>query len=175
MDSFYPAAKLLKVIRKYKWHWIAKIKCNRRLNRVQVKKVFKYRYGNHVGRLTENIEALIVKDNDPPLADWATIDLSLNSTSVKRFYVNRQAIEEFFKILKSELRIATKWCIRKGCSARSKTAQANHIYFVLIAFCQLEDFRIKKNIKTIYHFTLLLFRFTIPKNFDWDIDPVKYA
>jgi len=97
IDSFYPAAKLLKVIRKYKWHWIAKIKCSRRINRVQVKKFFKYRYGNHVGRLTENINALIVKDNNNY---WATSDLSLNSTSVKRFYVNRQTIEELLKILK---------------------------------------------------------------------------
>lgn len=165
MDSFYPAAKLLKVIRKYKWHWIAKIKCNRRINKVQAKKFFKYRYGNHIGRLSENIKALIVKDNDNY---WATSDLSLNSTGVKRLYVNRQAIEEFFKILKSELRI-------EGCSARSRTSQANHIYFVLFAFCQLEDFRIKKNVKTIYHLRLLLFRFTIPKNLEWDIDPLKYA
>ncbi|MHB8580206.1 MAG: transposase [Ignavibacteriaceae bacterium] len=40
MDSFYPAAKLLKLIRKFRWQWIAKIKSNRRVDSIQVQEFF---------------------------------------------------------------------------------------------------------------------------------------
>jgi len=160
MDSFYPAAKLLRLIRKLKCHWIAKLKPNRLIDKIQVRDAFTYRYGNKIGKLTDGIKALIVKENDQ---FWATSDLSLESTVVKELYRKRQLIEEFFKILKSELRI-------EGCSSRSNTAQINHIYFVLIAFCQLEDFRITKNIKTIYKIRLIFFDCVIPKNLKWTIN-----
>lgn len=43
-------------------------------------------------------------------------------------------------------------------------AKINHIYFVLIAFCQLELFRIMNNIDTIYKIRLVLFDCIVPKN-----------
>ncbi|MEW6654979.1 MAG: transposase, partial [Bacteroidota bacterium] len=159
MDSFYPAAKLLKVINKSKWFWIVKLKSNRLLNGIQVKDFFNYRYGNHIGRFSENIKSLVVKDNDNY---WATNDFSLASTIVKQLYRNRQTIEEFFRILKSELQI-------EGCHSRLKIAQTNHIYFVLIAFCQLETFRIMMNISTIYKLRFVFFDCVIPKNFQWNL------
>lgn len=165
MDSFYPAAKLLKLIRKFRWHWIAKIKSNRLIDNIQAQEFFGYRYGKHIGKLSENIKALVVKDNDNY---WATSDLSLESAEVKRYYRNRQIIEEFFKILKSELRL-------EGCSSRDRIAQINHIYFVLIAFCQLELFRIMKNIDTIYKIRLVMFDCVIPKNFNWKLKTMAFA
>jgi len=165
MDSFYPAAKLLKKIRKFQWYWIAKIKSNRLIDNVQIQEFFSYRYGKHIGRLSENIKALVVKDNDNY---WATSDLSLQSPEVKRYYKYRQRIEEFFRILKSELRL-------EGCSSRESIAQINHIYFVLIAFCQLELFRIMKEIDTIYKIRFVLFDCVIPKNLNWKLNPLPFA
>ncbi len=165
MDSFYPAAKLLKKIRKFHWYWIAKIKSNRLIDNVQIQEFFSYRYGKHIGKLSENIRALVVKDNDNY---WATSDLSLQSAEVKRYYKNRQTIEEFFRILKSELRL-------EGCSSRESIAQINHIYFVLIAFCQLELFRIMKEIDTIYKIRFVLFDCVIPKNLHWKLNPLPFA
>jgi hypothetical protein len=165
MDSFYPAAKLLKMVRKFRWHWIAKIRSNRRIDNIQVQEFFSYRYGKHIGKLSENIKALVVKNNDNY---WATSDLSLQSAEVKHYYRNRQIIEEFFKILKSELRL-------EGCSSRESIAQINHIYFVLIAFCKLELFRIMKNIDTIYKIRLVLFDCIIPKSFDWELNTMSFA
>jgi hypothetical protein len=165
MDSFYPAAKLLKLIRKFSWHWIAKIKSNRLIDGIQVQEFFSYRYGNHIGRLSENIRTMVVKDNDNY---WATSDLSLQSVDVKRHYRYRQLIEEFFKILKSELRL-------EGCSSRESIEQINHIYFVLIAFCQLELFRITKNIETIYKIRAVFFDCVIPKNFQWNLQISHFA
>src|SRR3990172_10411976 len=165
MDSFYPAAKLLKMIRRFRWHWIAKIKSNRRIDNIQAQEFFSYRYGNYIGRLSENIKALVVKDNDNY---WATSDLSLQSVEVKSYYRNSQIIEEFHKILKSELRL-------EGCPSRESTAQINHIYFVLIAFCQLEIFRIMKNIETIYKVRAVLFDCVVPKNLNWKLNTIPFA
>lgn len=165
MDSFYPAAKLLKLIRKFQWQWIAKIKSNRLVNRIQVQEFFSYRYGNHIGKLSENIKVLVVKDNDNY---WASSYLSLQSSEVKHCYRNRQIIEEFHKILKSELRI-------EGCSSRESIAQINHIYFVLMAFCQLELFRIMKNIDTIYKVRAVLFDCVVPKNLNWKLNVMPFA
>lgn len=165
MDSFYPAAKLLKLIRKFRWHWIAKIKSNRLIDNTKAQEFFSYRFGKHIGKLSENIRALVVKDNDNY---WATSDLSLQSAEVKHYYRKRQTIEEFFKILKSELRL-------EGCSSRDRVAQINHIYFVLIAFCQLELFRIMKNIDTIYKIRLVMFDCVIPKNFSWKLKTMAFA
>jgi len=164
MDSFYSAAKLLKCIRKLKWHWIVKLKPNRLIDKVQVRDAFSYRYGNKVGKLTKGIKALVVKDND---CFWASSNLSLTSINVKEQYRKRQLIEEFFKILKSELRI-------EGCSSRNETAQINHIYLTLIAFCKLEDFRLKKNISTIYKIRLVFFDCIIPKNLNWTLNTAKF-
>lgn len=164
MDSFYAAAKLLKLIRKLKLQWITKLRPNRLVNRIQAKDAFTYRYGNKIGKLTEGIIALIVKENKN---FWASSDISLTSTIVKELYRKRQIIEEFFKILKSELRI-------EGCSSRSEKAQINHIFLVLIAFCQLEDFRIKKNISTIYKLRMIFIECVIPKNFNWVLNLPKY-
>jgi Transposase DDE domain len=165
MDSFYPAAKLLKLIRKFGWHWIAKIKSNRLIDNIQIQEFFSYRYGNHIGNVSENIRALVVKDNDNY---WATSDLSLQSSEVKHYYRNRQIIEEFHKILKSELRL-------EGCSSRESIAQINHIYFVLIAFCHLELFRTMKNIQTIYKVRAVLFDCVIPKNLNWKLNVMPFA
>ncbi len=165
MDSFYPAAKLVKLIRKFSWHWIAKIKSNRLVDSIQVQEFFTYRYGNHIGRLSERIKALVVKDDDNY---WASSDVSLRSIDVKRHYRYRQVIEEFFKILKSELRL-------EGCSSTTSSAQINHIYFVLIAFCQLELFRVTKQIETIYKIRAVLFDCVIPKNFQWNLQIMRAA
>lgn len=165
MDSFYPAAKLIKLIRKLSWHWIVKIKSNRLVDGVQVQEFFPYRYGNHIGKLSENIRVCVVKDNDNY---WATSDCALSSSEVKRHYRYRQLIEEFFKILKSELRL-------EGCPSRESLAQLNHIYFVLIAFCQLEQFRITKNIETIYKIRAVFFDCVIPQNFSWNVNIARRA
>ncbi len=162
MDSFYPAAKLLKLIRRFRWHWIAKIKSNRLVNNVQIKKLFNYRYGNRLGILTQSIKVLVIKDNDN---FWATSDKSLTASDLKKLYKKRQLIEEFFKILKSELRL-------ESCASRSKIAQINHVHFVLIAFCHLEDFRLRKNICTIYKIRMVLFDCVIPKTLNWKLYPL---
>ncbi len=158
MDSFYPAAKLLKRIREYGWHWIAKIKSNRLLEGIPVNEFFFYRFGNYFGELSENIIARVIKEDDN---FWATSDLFLSPRQIKKHYQARQWVEEIFKILKSELRI-------EKCPARNQITQANHIYLTLFAFCQLEEYRLKNNFETIYQLRENLFNDPIPRNLQWN-------
>ena len=128
----------------------------------KLKIFFSYRYGNKTGQMYQKkvrVKVKVTKQNDNY---WATSDIKLESSIIRKLYRKRQIIEEFFKILKSELMI-------EGCPSRTKTAQVNHIYFVLIAFCQLEEFRIKKNITTIYKIRLVLLDCIIQKNLKWNL------
>lgn len=165
MDSFYSASKMLKMISKLGWKYIAKLKSNRLLNKTQVKNLLSRRYGHIVGRLSERIRVIVVKDKDNY---WASNDLSLQPLELKKLYKKRQIVEEFFKILKSELHL-------EGCSSRKLVAQINHIYLVLIAFCKLESFRIQNNLSSIYKLRLILFDCVIPKTFDWNIETILHA
>jgi hypothetical protein len=74
-------------------------------------------------------------------------------------YINSKKTkgEEFYKILKSELRL-------EGCSARDSIAQINHIYFVLIAFCRSGLFRSTENIQSIFKIRAIFFDCDIPNN-----------
>ena len=85
MDSFYPAAKLLKLIRKFKWYWITKIKSNRLANNIQIKELFSYRYGSQTGRLSQIVKTLVVKYNDNY---WTTGDINLCSLEIKNYIEN---------------------------------------------------------------------------------------
>jgi hypothetical protein len=165
MDSFYPAAKLLKRIRKYGWHWLAKIKPNRLIDGYQVQDMFNTFYGSYVGKLSENIRALVVKEDEEY---WATSDIKLTSHQVKVIYQDRQMVEEVIKILKSELRI-------EGCSARSEIAQTNHVWLTLLAFCQLEHYRLFYKLKTIYQLREMLFNIPIPTKLRWNQEIINIA
>lgn len=105
------------------------------------------------------VKVKVTKQNDNY---WATSDIKIESATIRKLYKKRQIIEEFFKLLKSELKI-------ESCPSRTKVAQVNHIYFVLFAFCQLEEFRIKKNITTIYKIRLVLLDCIIQKNLKWNL------
>lgn len=63
----------------------------------------------------------------------------------------------------------------EGCSARESIAQINHIHFVLIAFCQLELFRVTRKIKTIYKIRSVFFDCIIPKTFHWNLQIMTFA
>jgi hypothetical protein len=131
MDSFYPAEKLLKRIRKYGWHWIAKIKPNRLINGYQVQDMSNTYYDSFVGKLSGNIKALVVKQDDEY---WAT-----------------------------------------SCSARFEIAQTNHVWLTLLAFCQLEHYRLLYNLKSIYQLRETLFNLPIPTKLLWNQEIINIA
>jgi IS4 transposase len=159
-DSWYAAAKLLKAITRLGWHWVTKLKKNRLLDgTTPVSQRWKTTYGSTIAQLCGKITALVVKDGDHYLA---TSRLDSKPKAVKKAYAKRWAIEEVFKILKSELHI-------ESCMARSKTAVKAHAYIVLMAFCQLEQERIRHNISTIYELRATLFNMPVPDKLYWNL------
>lgn len=158
-DSWYAATKLLKQVRHLGYHWVTRLKSNRTLNGIRADEFFRYRYGHAQVRLAHGERALAVKHERIILA---SSDTSLRLRQLKHLYKQRQWIEELIKILKSHLSI-------ESCSARSETAQRAHIHLCLLAFCRLEQERLRHGIATIYRLREMLFNCQIPATLAWNL------
>ena len=97
---------------------MTRLKQNRRFNGRQLRQHWPHRYGHAQGQLTGGVEVLIVKDGKRYLATSA---LTLSVVAVKALSGQRQQIEEFFKVLRTQLR----W---QQCQARSRQAQTAHLH-----------------------------------------------
>jgi hypothetical protein len=118
MDSWYSAKVLLKQIRSYGWHFVTRVKKNRSFNGRPLSQHWPHRFGHAQGTLSGGFEVLVVKDGKRYLV---TSDVSLSLSQVKYIYGQRQHIEEFFKLMRSQLR----W---GQCPARRATAQTAHLH-----------------------------------------------
>lgn len=165
-DSWYGAAKVLKAIEKLGWHWVTKLKSNRKLDgKIQVKNRFKTTYASCHASLSHGISALIVKDGKE---FFATSRLDWKPVQVKKAYGKRWLIEEVIKILKSHLGFET-------CQARKIPPIKAHAFLCLICFNELEFLRLRHNISTIMKVRLVLFNQPIPLNKAWNLDPKLFA
>lgn len=165
-DSWYAAAGTMKAVRKLGWHWITKLKCNRKLNgTVRVEHRWKTTYGSAVAMLAGDIDALIVKDGKE---FFATSLLQWKPKDVKKAYRKRWMIEECIKLLKSEFGFET-------CQARTIPAIRAHAYVCLMSFNTLELFRVKHKISTLYHIRSVLFNQPIPLQAAWNLHPSLFA
>jgi putative transposase len=151
MDSWYSSNRLLKQIRGYGWHFITRVKKNRKFEGKQLSKHWPHRFGHAEGELACGLKVLIVKDGKRYLA---TSDLELSLKQVKAIYGNRQQIEEFFRVMRDQLR----W---GKCPARSKAAQVAHIHMSMMAYCIL-DAEAANRQTTIYKLRRWLFRQEVP-------------
>lgn len=151
MDSWYSAKRLLKQIRAYEWHFVTRLKKNRSWNGKQLRHHWRHRFGHGTGKLSGGIEVLVVKDDRRFLT---TSDLSLSVAQVKALYVKRQHIEEFFKLLRGQLR----W---HQCPARSQQAQVAHLHLCVLAFLVLQEEAVPQK-TTVYQVRRKLFKEPIP-------------
>lgn len=151
MDSWYSANRLLNQIAGYSWHFVTRLKKNRKFKERLLKQHWPHRFGHAEGKLACGLEVLLVKDGKRYLA---TNDLSLSVVEVKRHYSKRQQIEEFFKIMRDQLR----W---QQCSVRSENAQQAHLHLCLLAYCALEAEAVQRG-TTIYQVRRWLYRQEVP-------------
>jgi hypothetical protein len=151
MDSWYSAKRLLKQIRSYEWHFVTRVKKNRSWNGKQLRYHWRRRFGHGTGKLSGGIEVLVVKDGHRYLATSA---LTLSVPQVKALYAKRQHIEEFFKVMRGQLR----W---HQCSARSQAAQVAHLHLCVIAFLVLQEEAVAQK-TTVYQVRRKLFKEAIP-------------
>jgi len=151
-DSWYAAGSLLNLIEGFGWHYVARIKSNRLLDGVAIRKKWPHRFGQARGRLRKvKHEVLIVKDGRRYFVTNAT---HLASTEVKRRYRTRQQIEETFRLLKQEF----GW----GSASHQKLqAQNAHLHLGLYALCLVQQAAYQQR-QTIYAFRHSLFRLPIP-------------
>jgi len=152
MDSWYSAKVLLKQMRCYDWHFVTRLKKNRHFNGQRLSRHWPHRFGHARGQLSGGLEVLVVKDGKRYLA---TSDLTLDLRQVKALYGQRQQIEEFFKILRGQLR----W---GQAPARSQAAQMAHLHLCLMAYCVLETEALRQH-TTIYRLRRVLFRQEVPR------------
>jgi hypothetical protein len=152
MDSWYSAKRLLKQMRAYGWHFVTRLKKNRRFQGQKLAKHWPHRFGHAQGELSGGLEVLVVKDGCRYLA---TSDLSLSVVEVKVLYAQRQQVEEFFKLMRGQLR----W---HQCSARSQAAQTAHLHLCLMAYLALQEEALRQQ-TTIYKLRRRLFRQAVPK------------
>lgn len=151
MDSWYSAKRLLKQIRSYEWHFVTRLKKNRSWNGKQLRQHWRHRFGHGIGKLSGGIEVLVVKDDRRFLT---TSDLGLSVPQVIALYVKRQHIEEFFKLLRSQLR----W---HQCPARSQSAQVAHLHLCVLAFLVLQEEAVRQK-TTVYQVRRKLFKEAVP-------------
>lgn len=151
MDSWYSAKALLQQVRGYGWHFVTRLRKNRSFDGKQLARHWPHRFGHATGKLTGGLEVLIVTDGKRYLATSA---LSLSIAQVKVLYGQRQQIEEFFKLLRGQLR----W---GQCPARSEAAQTAHLHLCLMAYCVLEAEAVRQQ-TTIYQIRRRLSREALP-------------
>jgi hypothetical protein len=127
-DSWYAAKSLLKRIRDYGWYFVTRLKENRKLNGVQLRRVgWRQHFQGH-GKIQGGIKVHVVKNGDKYLA---SNKLSLSREEMENIYLNRSQIEEVNKVLKQE-------CNLKSCQIDSIEAQEHHFWCSLCAFAVLE-------------------------------------
>lgn len=153
-DSWYAASSLLNVLAGQGWSYVARLKSNRLLSGVAVKRKWPHRYGHAQGWLRKvKHEVLVVKDGR---RYFVTNALTLTSAQVKQHYRVRQLIEETFRLLKQEF----GW---GRASHQQLQAQNAHLHLGLYALC-LVQVAAHRERQTIYAYRHSLFRLPIPAN-----------
>ena len=121
-DSWYPSKRILKRIKDYGWHFICRIKRNRKVSGTQVKKMGCNPYWEKKG-VINGIKIRLVRNRKHYLI---TNCLSLSKNEIINWYSKRSVIEEFNKVIKTIFKA-------KDCQSRNRNAWENHLF--LSSFC----------------------------------------
>jgi len=153
-DSWYAAAEILNLLDKWGWHYVMRLKSNRKFGQSSLRTTWPQRYGQAQGELRGVTHpVLVVKDGR---RYWGTNNLSLTVREVKAHYSHRQQIEETFRLLKQEF----GW---GSCSCRKHQAQWAHVHLGLYALVFTQQTAFARG-QTIYALRQSLFVQSIPQN-----------
>jgi putative transposase len=131
-DSYYGSRALMQQILGYHWHFITRLKKNRKLNGLQIKRHRKsIPYWSAQGTLEGKISVIVYRHG---AKYFVSSNLSLTRQEVRDLYKQRSPIEEVFRILKQE-------CGWQGCQLRSITAYRRHLQAGLLAFLYLDSLK----------------------------------
>jgi hypothetical protein len=153
-DSRYAAAQIFNLLEGWGWHYVMRLKSNRKFGEHSLRTTWPHRYGHARGDLRGVAHpVLVVKDGR---RYWGTNDLLLTVREVKAHYSHRQQIEETFRLLKQEL----GW---GSCSCQKQQAQWAHLHLGLYALVFTQQTAFARG-QTIYAFRQSLFLHSIPQN-----------
>lgn len=140
-DSWYASLDNLEYINMLGWTWITQLKANRVVN-----------YHYHLGGLDISPEGTIVHlkmygqvkvfkfiASDGDIEYYATNDLNLSSSDIRRANAKRWKIEEYHRGLK-------QLCGIEKCQSRTPRSQRTHIFCSIFSFVSLELNRLKQGI-----------------------------
>ena len=153
-DSWYAAAEIMNLLDSWGWHYVMRLKSNRKFGEGALRTTWPHRYGHAQGELRGVAHpVLVVKD---VRRYWGTNDLTLTVREVKAHYSHRQQIEETFRLLKQEF----GW---GSCSCQKHQAQWAHLHLGLYALVLTQQTAFAHG-QTIYAFRQSLFVQSIPQN-----------
>lgn len=153
-DSWYAAAEILNLVHGWGWHYVMRLKSNRKFGEASLRTTWPHRYGHAQGELRGvSHVVLVVKDGR---RYWGTNDLNLTVREVKAHYSHRQQIEETFRLLKQEF----GW---GSCSCRKQQAQWAHLHLGLYALVLTQQKAFADG-QSIYALRQSLFTHSIPQN-----------
>ncbi len=153
-DSWYSAAQILNLLDGWGWHYVLRLKSNRKFGDQSLRTTWPHRYGHAQGALRGVAHpVLVVKDGR---RYWGTNDRTLTPREVKGHYSHRQQIEETFRLLKQEF----GW---GSCSCQKQQAQWAHLPLGLYALVLTQQTAFARG-QTIYAFRQSLFVQSIPQN-----------
>jgi putative transposase len=153
-DSWYAAGQILNLLDGWGWHYVMRLKSNRKVGDHSLRTTWPQRYGHAQGEFRGVAHpVLVVKDGR---RSWGTNDLTLTPRDVKGHYSHRQQIEETFRLLKQEF----GW---GSCSCQKQQAQWAHLHLGLYALMLTQQTAFARG-QTIYAFRQSLFLRSIPQN-----------
>jgi hypothetical protein len=153
-DSWYAAAEIMNLLDSWGWHYVMRLKSNRKFGKASLRTTWPHRYGYAQGEVRGvGHPVFVVKDGR---RYWGTNDLTLTVREVKTHYSYRQQIEETFRLLKQEF----GW---GSCSCQKHQAQWAHLHLGVYALVLTQQAAFARG-QTIYAFRQSLFLQSIPQN-----------
>lgn len=138
-DSWYTAAKVLKRVKRYGWVFVTQLKCNRKLDGIPIRTIYRNPYWMKQGSLVGGIKVLVVRHGKKY---FATNNLELSKQALLSSYKQRWKIETIFRALHNKLGL-------DECQARKLSSQTAHFHLCMMAYVALEKERFIQN-KTFY-------------------------
>lgn len=126
-DSWYAAEQLMKRVRKLGWHYVTRVKKNRKLGGRAVKNYYRHPYWQAQDKLEGNLNVKCFRRGKNY---FVTSDLSLVWKTVKKLYRIRADIEEVIKVLKQE-------CGWSSCQQRSLHTYSHHLRLGMFVYLLL--------------------------------------
>jgi Transposase DDE domain len=134
-DAWYPAKKLLKRIRDYGGDFVCQLKQNRRVEGHALKVYRRQPYWQALGPLAGGLKVLVVRYRR---TYDVTNRLSLAAAEVRTIYKRRHAIDEVFKMRKSQFNLeacqAGYTRVWQTTPRAQEGPQAHHIALCLVAY-----------------------------------------